>query len=103
MKKRTKRKDPGPQPQRYLGADVPGAVKAKHPGFIPPQLAVLRDIIPTSNGWIFEIKLDGYRMQASRKDADPQIISRNGLDWTDKFSFLEGQLPMLPAREIILD
>src|SRR5687767_4466181 len=98
-----KRKDPGPQPRRNYGADVPGAVKSKHPGFIPPQLAVLRDVIPTNKGWIFEIKFDGYRMQASKKDARPAVLTRSGLNWTDKFSFLESQLAMLPAREIIID
>ena len=32
MPQRRSRKDPGPQPRRYLGADVPGGVKAKHSG-----------------------------------------------------------------------
>src|SRR3546814_2506528 len=31
------------------------------PPFQPPQLATLVDAVPTGNGWMHEIKYDGYR------------------------------------------
>ena len=54
---------------------------------MPPQLATLRDHVLFKGHWLYEIKLDGYRMQAMRRDGTPHVISRNGLDWTDRFSF----------------
>ena len=34
------------------------------PDFVPPSLATLRDNAPSGEGWVHEIKFDGYRMQA---------------------------------------
>ena len=34
------------------------------PEFIPPQLATLTDKAPAGDGWVHEIKLDGYRTAA---------------------------------------
>ena len=104
MPPRKSRKDPGPQPQAsFRDRFFPDAKTSKHPGFIPLQLATLRDIVPTGGRWLYEIKFDGYRMQAQRQDSIPRIFTRSGLDWTNKFSFLEGALAMLPARELIID
>lgn len=35
------------------------------PAFRPPQLATLERRVPTGDSWLFEMKLDGYRMQAA--------------------------------------
>jgi bifunctional non-homologous end joining protein LigD len=35
--------------------------------------------------WIHEIKLDGYRMAAPIADGAVQLLTRSGLDWTDKY------------------
>lgn len=35
------------------------------PKFRPPQLATLEHRVPTGDSWLFEMKLDGYRMQAA--------------------------------------
>jgi ATP-dependent DNA ligase len=59
---------------------VPGAVSFKHPGFIKAQLATLRDAVPTNAGWVFEIKFDRYRMQASKREAKASILTRSGLN-----------------------
>jgi bifunctional non-homologous end joining protein LigD len=34
------------------------------PGFIAPQLATAREHVPAGDGWVHEIKFDGYRMLA---------------------------------------
>jgi bifunctional non-homologous end joining protein LigD len=39
-----------------------GASAAPHPGIVPPCLAMLRKDIPGGEGWLFEVKLDGYRV-----------------------------------------
>ncbi len=44
-----------------------GTPKEKLPEFIPPQLASPATTPPNGKGWLHELKLDGYRIQA-RKD-----------------------------------
>jgi bifunctional non-homologous end joining protein LigD len=97
-----RRKDPGPQPQHFT-FDVPGMLPAKHPGFISPQLATLRDSPPQGKNWIFEVKLDGYRLQLHRKNAVTSILTRSGLNWTSKFSALESGAAMLATRNAVID
>ena len=36
------------------------------PRFVPPELAILVDHAPVGEGWLHEIKLDGYRMAIRR-------------------------------------
>ena len=46
------------------GARVPlGAKAGPVPGFIKPALAMLRTTVPTTRGFVSELKLDGYRVQ----------------------------------------
>ncbi|HEY7768806.1 DNA polymerase ligase N-terminal domain-containing protein, partial [Longimicrobium sp.] len=42
--------------------DVPGARKAAFPAEFTPALATLVDEVPAGDGWIHEIKYDGYRL-----------------------------------------
>lgn len=52
--------------------------------FVQPCLGVDSDKVPTGEGWIHEIKHDGYRMQV-RKDGDRvRLFTRRGFDWTDR-------------------
>jgi bifunctional non-homologous end joining protein LigD len=97
-----RRKDPGPQPPKTFSG-IPGAVKNPHPGFIPPQLATLRDQSPQGKNWIFEIKLDGYRLQMQRKNGKVAILTRSGLNWTNEFSQLESSAAMLASGNCIID
>jgi len=61
-----------------------GAVKAKLPLTLSPQLATLVERAPASEGWIYEMKFDGYRLLA-RIDGDTvRLFTRNGHDWTSK-------------------
>jgi bifunctional non-homologous end joining protein LigD len=69
--------------------------------FIKPQLATLYDGFPPGK-WIYEVKFDGYRMQANRKDGKSHFYTRSGLDWLGKFSFIEDSLAKLPL-DIIID
>ena len=68
---------------------IEGAVEAKLPSALKPQLATLVDSAPTGDHWVYEIKFDGYRVLAridhDSKDA-VKIFTRAGNDWTTKFS-----------------
>jgi bifunctional non-homologous end joining protein LigD len=58
---------------------------APMPDFIEPQLAKLVSEPPRGPAWVFEIKLDGYRVQARVKNGQCVLRSRSGLDYTSKF------------------
>jgi bifunctional non-homologous end joining protein LigD len=70
------------------------------PGFIRPQLASLKSKAPTGDGWIHEIKYDGYRVQVHVNAGRKKVYTRNGLDWTKRFSTIAGAFD-LPGQAII--
>ncbi|MFN2323586.1 MAG: DNA ligase D [Trueperaceae bacterium] len=85
-----------------LGA-IEGARRAK-PGDEPAlQLASLADAAPTGDGWIHEIKYDGYRVLAHVEDGQVQLLTRNGHDWTERFPEIAAALGRLPVRIARLD
>jgi bifunctional non-homologous end joining protein LigD len=54
-------------------------------------------------GWVYEEKVDGYRMVAYKDDDAVTIMSRQGKDHTSRFLDLAKALASLPARSFILD
>jgi bifunctional non-homologous end joining protein LigD len=61
------------------------ALKTDMPDFVRPQLCKLTSRPPSADGWLHEIKFDGYRVQLRVEDGDVSLKTRTGLDWTDKF------------------
>jgi bifunctional non-homologous end joining protein LigD len=47
-------------------------------------------------GWIFELKYDCFRMFASSRDSEPQLISCRGTDYTERFPEIAVELLQLP-------
>jgi bifunctional non-homologous end joining protein LigD len=77
--------------------------KEKLPDFIAPELALQSERPPGGEGWLHELKLDGYRIQA-RKDGDQvQLLTRTGLDWTHRMKTIEALVKELPTEKAILD
>jgi hypothetical protein len=70
------------------------------PGFIKPQLATLKSKAPKGEQWLHEIKLDGYRIQVHVNQGRKKVFTRNGLDWTKRFSLIAGALD-IPGEAII--
>ena len=67
------------------------------------MLAETRDEPFTRDGWVFEVKLDGYRMRAACQDGEPIIYSRKGLDYTAAFPELARAVCAIPFEGVILD
>lgn len=64
--------------------DLPG-VACPLPATLSPQLATLVDHAPASpEDWLYELKLDGYRILARVEDGEARLYTRNGHDWTDR-------------------
>jgi bifunctional non-homologous end joining protein LigD len=59
--------------------------------------------VPPGDDWLHEIKHDGYRLLCTIQNERVRLLSRGGLDWTDKLSRLASSAKELPAREAVLD
>ena len=68
-----------------------------------PQLAVLADALPTGRGWLYEVKLDGYRLLATRTGGTVVLCTRNGYDWTARLSSVADALAALPGDNFVVD
>ena len=68
-----------------------------------PQLATLVTEAPDGPGWISEIKFDGYRMLCRKQGDAVTLLTRNGLDWTERLPELAAAVALLPARSAMLD
>ncbi len=93
------------KPQQKTKPIAPPAETPKEslPEFIPPQLAQQSETPPASKGWLHELKLDGYRIQARKEGPRVQLLTRTGLDWTHRMKTIAAQVSTLPCSQAILD
>ena len=73
------------------------------PHFIPPQLSQLVEKPPLGPQWVDEVKLDGFRMAARIDNGRVQLLTRTGLDWTDKYPGAIAALANLNVKTAYLD
>ena len=73
------------------------------PKFRPPQLATLVDAVPAGNGWMHEIKFDGYRALVACAGDEVRVYTRKGLDWSDKFAPLVERFRALDLPTCLID
>jgi bifunctional non-homologous end joining protein LigD len=76
---------------------------ARLPGRVAPQLRHLVDAAPDGDGWLHEIKYDGYRMHARLDRGAVKLLTRTGLDWTHKYPVIAKAVAELGARQAYLD
>ena len=79
------------------------ASTSKPPAFRKPQLATLVDSVPAGNGWMHEIKFDGYRAMIAAAGDKVTVYTRNGKDWTGKFGPLVEALAALGLPPCLID
>ncbi|OLE48136.1 MAG: DNA ligase D, partial [Candidatus Rokubacteria bacterium 13_1_20CM_2_69_58] len=77
--------------------------RAVRPEEAEPMLAETRERPFTKPGWLFELKLDGYRVRAARHGGEAQLITRNGHDIAETFPEIARALAALPYDDVILD
>src|SRR5271154_871016 len=73
------------------------------PSFIPPQLSQPVEKPPSGPQWVHEIKLDGFRMAARIDHGRAQLLTRTGLDWTDKYPSVIAALADVKAKAAYID
>jgi bifunctional non-homologous end joining protein LigD len=88
-----------------LGGKVPilsDYPKKARPWHVKPMLCTLVDEPFDREGWLFEIKWDGYRAVASKRKDKVELYSRNGLDFAQKYAPVAEALRSI-AHDVILD
>ncbi len=84
-------------------ARVPGAKKGRLPATPRPQLATPAEAAPDGPQWFHEIKHDGYRLIARISGGGAHLLTRNGLDWTQKFPALAERFGGLSVETALID
>lgn len=79
------------------------AAQAPLPTFVAPCLATLVDSAPDGSNWIHEIKFDGYRIQARLDRGNVRLLTRKGLDWSDRFPKVARAVGNLKATTALID
>ncbi len=100
--------DEAPAPARKpvaprKAAKIPGAVAAPMPSRWRPQLATSAIEAPKGEGWLHEIKYDGYRTLVFIDGGKVRLVTRNGHDWTSRYGALAKAFEKLPCTNAILD
>jgi bifunctional non-homologous end joining protein LigD len=67
---------------------------------VPPKQT---ERLPSGSGWLHEIKQDGFRVIARKKDAQVRLYSRPGNDLTYRFPLIVETLARLRSRSCIID
>jgi bifunctional non-homologous end joining protein LigD len=73
------------------------------PRKVEPMHAEPHEKAFTRDGWIFELKLDGYRLIASKSKGEALLLTRNGNDYTGVFPEIARAVKALPVDECIID
>jgi len=73
------------------------------PRWIEPQLLTLASHPPAGEGWIHELKYDGYRLHAWLQEGAVRLLTRRGHDWAERMPSVAAAAAGLAARSAYLD
>ena len=90
-------------PSELGDLDLAAAVDEPLPEFIPPMKATLATTAFSDPAWLFEVKWDGYRVEAVVKNGTARLWTRNRQDAGRYFPDLVGPAPWIDARDAIVD
>jgi bifunctional non-homologous end joining protein LigD len=92
-----------PPPRAPGEVDLSAADDAPMPDFITPMRATLATEPFSDPDWLFEVKWDGYRVEAVIRDGRSRIWTRRRQDAATYFPDLAGEASWIEAREAIVD
>jgi bifunctional non-homologous end joining protein LigD len=84
-------------------AALRGAKKGLLPIFLDPIQASPTEKPPRGPKWIHEIKYDGYRTQLRIDGRNIQLLTRKGLDWTERFRAVAAAAKALDLSSALID
>jgi bifunctional non-homologous end joining protein LigD len=76
---------------------------SKKPAFIEPMAAKLVKQLPRGDGWLYELKYDGYRALVLKHGADIEIRSRNNKELTPMYPQVVAAGARLKAKTAVVD
>ena len=106
--KKTTARTPAPRRRKIdwsaAAQALPGARKTRLANeAFTPQLARLRSHAPAGEGWLHELKWDGYRILATISKGKARLWSRNAIEWTAKLPEVVQALERLGVQEAAFD
>jgi ATP-dependent DNA ligase len=69
--------------------------------FIEPMECLPVEKIPEGDLWSYELKLDGYRIEAVKSGGKVTLYSRRGTDLSQRFEYVASALDGLPDETVI--
>jgi DNA ligase D-like protein (predicted ligase) len=78
---------------------VPSAERTAR--FIEPMLLLRTDKLPEGDGWLYEVKFDGYRALAIKSGGQVRLRSRNDKDFTKRYPGVVAALSGLQDETVI--
>jgi bifunctional non-homologous end joining protein LigD len=79
------------------------AAKRRPPGFIEPCIPTRASRPPVGPQWIHEIKHDGYRLIARKRDDRVRLFTRRGYEWTERYPLIRKALAALRTASVTID
>jgi bifunctional non-homologous end joining protein LigD len=73
------------------------------PGFIEPCIPTAAKTPPKGSDWVYELKLDGYRLTVRKDGPEVRVYSRRGADFTKRFPRIVAATRRLRATSVLLD
>jgi bifunctional non-homologous end joining protein LigD len=73
------------------------------PGYIEPCIPTRVSKPPVGPQWVHEIKHDGYRLIARKRDGRVRLFTRRGYDWTARYPLICEAVAEIPAQSVIID
>src|SRR4029077_18117943 len=95
--------NPGAQIIEALEAEEQAARARRRARWVEAMHCETEDKAFTRDGWIFELKLDGYRLIASKSHGEALLLTRNGNDYTNVFPEVARAVKSLPFDDCIID
>lgn len=82
----------------------PRAAGSREPRFVTPMECRWVDVVPPADGrWLYELKLDGYRAVAVKRDANVELLSRYGRSLANRFPAIVEALRDGKLATVVLD
>ena len=70
---------------------------------IAPELPLLVEQLPRGAGWLYELKLNGFRLICMHKGGTASLFTRRGNDWTRRFPTIARSVTELSPENVILN
>src|ERR1700686_5246704 len=76
---------------------------AKRPGTVEPCIPTRASRPPVGPQWIHEVKHDGNRLIARKRDDRVRLFTRRGYDWTEPYPLIRAAVAALRETSAVID